>query len=283
MLRRPRIPIAVAALLVLAALQAASDAIFSSAGQSASIPAHLPRRLGTTVYTALERLAPLPFVEAMLAHAALDSGEAAAAQTHVQRMPPSPLRSDLEAKIALARGDRHAAIANFLRAADVRVLQAEVDRLSALRRFRDAYDLENATREQLAASGTHPDLVADSYWRAGKLATALGYRAANAEARRGWFTIGLGDYRRALALAPFSSKYLIAAGSQNLNLGQYKVARAYFERSVEVDPASADAYAGLGIVALALGDRPSAESFAARSKALDQGSTMLQHLNRSLR
>ncbi|GAC1504007.1 MAG: hypothetical protein NVS1B14_09720 [Vulcanimicrobiaceae bacterium] len=86
-----------------------------------------------------------------------------------------------------------------------------------------------------------------------------------------------------MALAPFSSKYLIAAGSQNLNLGQYKMARAYFERSVEVDPASADAYAGLGIVALALGDRPSAESFAARSGALDHRSTMLQHLKRSLR
>ena len=217
----------------------------------------------------------------MLSRAALDAGDAAAAQTHVDRMAPSVEREELLARIALARGDHAAAMGHFLDAADINALDAEVDRLRHADRIDEAYVLESATRERLARTGTHPDAVAESFWRSGELATAHGYE--NPPQRDHWFLIGLDDYRQALALSPFSEKFLLAAGIQSLDLLQYKASRAYFARSIDVNPASAQAYAGLGIIALRSGDRRAAQAYAARSRALDSHSRFLARLDRELR
>lgn len=246
-----------------------------------SLSARLNLQFGVRVYRSLEGRWPAPFVEAMLARAALEEGDIDAAGRHVQRMPPSVARDALAARVALARGDHQGAITEFLAALDIKELQREVDRLRASGHLAEAYQLENATRGRLAGSGTHPDAVAESYWRSGVLARML---AAQDPARRdAWLRIALEDYRQAFSLAPWSGKYWLEAGTQALVLGELKEARVYYERAVAVDPGMADAYAGLGVLALKDGDRKTALRYASRSRSIDPQSTMLRRLDRSLR
>lgn len=259
-------------LVSLAVLQAASASIYSSAGSPASIPARIPSEFGRNVYVAIERIFPASWVESMLVRSALSDKNLLDAQTHLARMEPSVTRSELAARIALEQGDHSAAMNHFLDAVDLDAVQAEVDHLSEAGHLDRAYALENAVRVRLRSNATHPDAVAESYWRSGVLASKLGQLQA-----------GLADYRDALALAPFSEKYLLAAGTQSINLQQYKNAGDYFERSMSVDPASADAYAGMGVVALRQGNRASAESYERRSRSLDPNSEMLAALDRDLK
>jgi len=232
-------------------------------------------------YRALERIWAPPFVEVMLARAALDQGVVAAAREHVLKMPPSQTRSALEGRVALASGQHAAAVADFIAALDITQLQREVDRLQGSGELTQAYHLENLTRARLAQAGTHPDAVAESYWRSGVLARALANRRQPPD--QGWLRVALDDYRQAYSLAPWSGKYWLEAGTGALVIGQYDDARRYYQRAVEVDPRMADAYAGLGVIALHEGDRQSALQYAARSRALNPASTMLRRLDRSLK
>jgi tetratricopeptide (TPR) repeat protein len=259
-------------LIVAAVLQGASASIYGAAASPVSIPAHLPPIFGRRVYTVVERMYPSSWIEALLARAALSEGDLPLAQMHVDKMDPSVARSELHGRLALATGDHAGAMRDFLDAVDIDAVQAEVDRLRAGGRIAAAYTLENAIRARLLSNSTHPDAVAESYWRSGVLASELGM-----------LQTGLTDYRAALALAPFSEKYLLAAGTQSLELHQYKNAKDFFERGVGVDPGSADAYAGLGVVALRLGDRGLASSYERRSRLLDPSSQMLAALERELR
>lgn len=259
-------------LLVAAVLQGASASIYRAAARPASIPAHLPPVLGRRIYSAIERVYPASWVEALLARAALGDGDLGLAQLHLARMEPSAARSELSGRLALASGDRARAMRDFLDAVDIEAVQAEVDRLGSGDQIAAAYALENAIRARLLSNATHPDAVAESYWRSGMLASELGM-----------LQTGLADYRAALALAPYSEKYLLATGTQLLELHRYKKARDFFERGTGVDPQSADAYAGLGIVALRLGHRGLASNCERRSRLLDPSSKMLAALDRELR
>lgn len=262
---------ALACAALLGGLQFASAAVFSRSASPFSLPAHLAPELGAAMYGRLERVLPLPFVESMLVHADIDRHDWTAAQHHVLRLPPSTARSEFLAQIALQRGDRAAATRDFLDAVDVDALRAEVERFTAAGDVRAAYALENATRERLGSTPTHPDLVAESFWRSGELAVRLHMTEA-----------ALADYRQALTLAPFSEKYLLAAGTQAVQLQRLRDARSYFERCLSVDPASADALAGLGLVALRRGDRATAQAYAQRSRAIDPHAEMLSSLERAM-
>ena len=268
------------ALIAFAILQWASGAIFSRAATPLSLPAHLNVQFGVTVYRALEHAWGPPFVEAMLARAALEEGDIAAAREHVSKMPPSVTRSALEGRVALASDQHELAISDFIAALDIDELQREVDRLQQRGQLMQAYRLENLTRARLVQAGTHPDAVAESYWRSGVLARALANRVQPPDPR--WLHIALDDYRQAYSLAPWSGKYWLEAGTGALVIGQYDDARRYYQRAVEVDPQMADAYAGLGVIALHQGDRQTALRYAARSRALNPASTMLRRLDRSL-
>ena len=68
-------------------IQLASAASFAEAGTPYSLAAHLPPELGRRMYGALERVAPLPLVEATLADDAIRRGDLAAASEHAARMP----------------------------------------------------------------------------------------------------------------------------------------------------------------------------------------------------
>ena len=272
----------VAALILsaFAILQWASGAIFSHAASPVSLPAHLSARFGVGIYRALERVWGPPFVEAMLANAALEQGDIAAAQAHVLKMPPSQTRSALEGRVALASGRHAAAVADFMAALDIDQLQREVDRLEQRGELMHAYELENETRTRLMQAGTHPDAVAESYYRSGVLARALANREQPPNKR--WLRVALDQYIHAYSLAPWSGKYWLEAGTGALVIGHYDDARRYYQRAVEVDPQMADAYAGLGVIALHQGNRQNALWYAARSRSLNPASTMLRRLNKSL-
>ncbi|MBV9737637.1 MAG: tetratricopeptide repeat protein [Candidatus Eremiobacteraeota bacterium] len=281
-MRFARVLTVVAALVLsaFAILQLASGAIFAGSGAPFSVPAHLSLQFGVNVYRALEHIWAPPFVEAMLARAALDQGDVAAAREHVLKLPPSQTRSALEGRVALASGQHAAAVADFVAALDIAQLEREVDRLQGSGELTQAYQLENLTRARLMQAGTHPDAVAESFWRSGVLARALADRRQPPEAK--WLRVALDDYRQAYSLAPWSGKYWLEAGTGALVIGEYDNARHYYQRAVEVDPRMADAYAGLGVIALHEGDRQSALQYAARSRALNPASTMLRRLDRSL-
>lgn len=258
--------------VICAFVQLGSDAVFARAAAPVSLAAHLPPGLGTRVYETLERVAPLPFVEAMLTDDALQRGDLAAASAHAARMPAGTLRNEDEARIALARGRHDEAIRRFLQAGDDAALQADVVELMKTGRAREAYALEERVRQRLAASKTRPNAVADSWWRLGRLAVRM---HDEPEAER--------DYARARALAPLNTKYLIESGTLALQRRRDDAARALFARAAEIDPGSADAVAGTGLAALDAGNRAEAERLAARAFRMNAHASLAMRLQRRLR
>lgn len=252
-------------------VQYGSDAVFSSAGTRYSLPAHIPRAAGLDVYEHIERTAPAPYVHMMIARAQFDRGDLAAAQSEALALPPSPARADLLGRIARARGDHALAQHYFIAADDVFAIGDEVDDL-AKRDLRQAYRVQDLFVQRLQRTATHPDALAEAYWRLGVLAAKT--------ARPG---LAMQQYLRAVALSPLSAKYLIAAGFQSYDLHAYAQARSYFVRAIAVDPGSADAYAGAGMAEFKLGDRAAAERYAARSRRYDPHSSPLATLDALLK
>jgi tetratricopeptide (TPR) repeat protein len=240
--------------LALAAVQFASDAILTRAAAPHSLPAQLHPQSGVAIYRAIASIAPAPYVDGMLASAALDRGDLSQAQTYAQRLPDSARRDRLLALVAQARGDDKAAQQYFVRAGDIEAIDRAVEAMQ----YRDpagAYALEFALKQRLEQSGTHPDAVAEAYWRLGTLAWA--------QSKRG---LAMQNYLQAIALSPLSEKYLISAGFAQYELHDYAAAQRYFTRVLSVNPASAEAYAGAGMVALREGDRARAQFFAQRAR-----------------
>jgi tetratricopeptide (TPR) repeat protein len=227
------------------------------------------------VYGAIDRVAPAPYVSKMLASAAFERGDLTRARAYAQRLPGSPARAELLGRIALARGDRVSAANYFIEANDVFGLRDEVKRLAS-RDVPAAYNLEMRVKERLALSATHPDALADADWQLGRLATRRGY--ADRAARQAWFAEGLRDYEAAVQLAPTAERYLMAAGSQELNLNDPTSAMQYFQRVVNQNPASADAYAGLGVSQYRLGNVAEARRYERLSRSYDPRSHFLHTL-----
>jgi len=211
----------------------------------------------------------------MLASAAFERGDLTGAQSYAHRLPASPARAELLGRIALARGDRIAAANYFIEANDVFGLHDEVARLRS-RDLPAAYDLAMRLKERLALNATHPDALADADWQLGRLATQRGY--ADPASRQAWFAEGLHDYQDAVRLAPTAERYLMAAGSQELNLNDPKNAIQYFQRVVNQNPASADAYAGLGVSQFRLGNVAEARRYERLSRSYDPRSHFLHTL-----
>jgi tetratricopeptide (TPR) repeat protein len=265
----------------------ASGAVFSHAAAAVSLPANIPVRWGVAIYSAIERIAPAPYVDAMLAKAAFDRHDLQSALSYAQRLPESPARAELLGQIAQVRGDEAQAYRYFVAANDVFAIRREVNRLAA-HDPTGAYTLESRLTNRLERTATHPDALADAYWELGRLATQLGY--ADAAHRRAWFEEAMRDYTDAVKLAPFAEKYLIAAGSQELNLADatgdrshFKRAFDYFNRVLDQNPASADAYAGLGVAEFRLGNIAAARQYENSSRAYDPHSHFLHTLEALLK
>ncbi|MHB8147950.1 MAG: hypothetical protein ACYDGM_11915 [Vulcanimicrobiaceae bacterium] len=269
------------ALVACGTIQVASDALFAGAAQPGSLPTHVPLWVGLRVYRALDRIAPAPFVEASLARYELEVGNPTAAQRYAIHLPASPVRNDLLARVALARGQHELAFEYFFAAPDIVAVQREVSSI-ALRDPALAYAYEVRFKNRLVSLTTHPDAVADAYWRMGELATLQAYKLPPA-LRRPLFLRGLHDYQTALLLAPLNMKYVLANANQSLSLRDNPGAARMFRHGINIDPASADSLAGLGIVALREGHRALALAYVRRARAIDPKASELLGLERMLR
>jgi hypothetical protein len=281
-LRAISVAVLAALMAAFALVQLASDALEHGVAAPHTLARLVPVGFGLGVYHVLDRVAPAPYVEVMLAEQALRSGDVTAARRYAVKLPASPVRNELLGRIALRSGDRALAFEYFLAAPDPRSVQSEIDTVAA-RDPRRAYHLQRLLLERLTMLQTYPDLVADARWHMGELANLQAQReSAGGSARLEWERAALRDYRIAVALAPYSDKYSLAAANQAALLGDWGLARRFFARALTADPGSANALAGLGVVALARGDVRTAHAYLVRARAIDPHAGMVRALQRDL-
>jgi hypothetical protein len=269
-------------LVVCAMVQFASDAFTSQAAAPGTLPRQVSLRFGIAVYRVLDRIAPAPYVEATLASAALERGDAATAEHYAVRLPGSPVRDELMARVALARGDGALATEYFLAAPDSAAIATSAQAL-ANRDPAAAYALERLLAFRLSRSATHPDALAQTYWELGRLANREAWRQVpGSPLQREWLKRGLSDFDAAVSLAPLSERYVVEDANQADLLRRRARAHALFARAADIDPASADAIAGLGVIAWESGDRRAADADLARARIIDPGASMVRALERDL-
>ncbi|MDB5071080.1 MAG: bicarbonate transporter [Candidatus Eremiobacteraeota bacterium] len=273
---RARRRVAVAAAMIVALLcafvQTASSSVYAFAASPLSLAAHLPPRVGARMYEAIERVAPPPVVERVLAEDALRHGDLRAATEHAGHIPSGEIRSDIEARIAAAQGRTADAVRLFLAAGDDEALQPVVTSLQRAGRIREAYELESRIRDRLTATGTRPNTLADSWWRLGRLAVRLGNAEEAAQ-----------NYERAVALAPLNTKYLLDAGTLSLARRAPGNAERLFTRAGAIDPADADAIAGIGLAQLQRGAAFPALNQSQRADKVNSNATLARRLREALR
>lgn len=220
------------------------------------VPAALSRRID-----AGEPLFASPALRVALARRALDDGDLALATRRVAQLPPSLERSALEGRLAELRGDGAAAANDFLAAGDGEGVARRAQALAGAGHTGEALALERQLADRLQSDPSQVDALADSWLSIGRLEQAQAYRLGTGTAAgRAAEQRAADAYARAVELAPLSERYLISAGSQALNLGELDAATAYFAQAREADPASGEAYAGLGEAALRRGDRTEARA-----------------------
>jgi tetratricopeptide (TPR) repeat protein len=273
----------VSALLSFAAIQGASDALYSNVATLGTLPTRIPQRFGLAAYQLLDRIAPAAYVESTLAQAALNSGDLDAAQRYALRLGGSPVRDELLARIARERGQPVLALEYFLAAPDGDAIAAEVQ-ARASRDPAAAYALERFLVNRLTLLGTHPDALAQASWQSGLLANRIAWvKVPGSAMQRMWLRQALRDFESAATLSPLSQRYVIAAANQADLLGDRVRAEELFRRATEIDPGSADAIAGLGVLAFERGDRSTAALYLKRARAIDARALMVRALERDLR
>jgi hypothetical protein len=276
--------IVVALVVAFAAVQLASDALDSRAAAPGTLPRQVPVRFGLAVYRVLDRVAPAPYVETTLAQEALGRGDAGAAERYALRLPGSPIRDELLARVALLRGQAALAGEYFLAAPDPAAVDAAANEMAAAGDPAAGYALERLLEVRLTHDATHPDAVAEAYWTMGRLANRQAWREVSGSPRqRAWLREALRDFEAAVGLAPLSERYLVEDANQANLLGDRSRARALFGQAADIDPSSADAIAGLGVIAWENGDRPAADEYLARARAVDPSALMVRALERDLR
>ena len=271
--RRAAVLAAVAALAAVCAfVQIASSAVYADAAAPLSLPAHLPPSLGTRAYEAIERIAPIRFVESVLAEDALRRGDPAAARG----ARGAPAVRILAKRSARARGgragpDRRRDPRCFSTPATTKRSSRSSPRSRGRGRIAEAHDLEARLVQRLIANGTRPNALAESWWRLGRLAARL-HRPAEAA----------NDYARATMLAPLNTKYLLEAAVLALQQHDPNEATSLFARASEIDPQDADAVAGLGLAALQRGNREAAHRLATRANTINPDATLSRRLRAAL-
>ena len=231
----------------------------------------------------LDPVAPAPYVEATLARDALARGDTAPAQRHALGLPASPARDDLLGRIAHARGQPVLALEYFLAAPDVDAVDESVD-ARAERSPAAAYALERLLRVWLSLFGTHPDAVAGAYWHMGRFANrkhGLRCRAVRRSARG--CVAACATSNRRCACRPSRSDTSSPMQIRPIFSAQRARAAQLFRDAFGVDPASADAVAGMGVVAYERGDRAEARRYLEQARALDPDALMVRALERDLR
>jgi tetratricopeptide (TPR) repeat protein len=230
----------------------------------------------------LDRVAPAPYVEISLARQALRSGDPDAAERYAVRLPRSPIRDELFAEVARQRGQDALALEYLFAAPDPDAIDRTAQSLAA-RDPAAAYAMERLLEVRLARDGTHPDAVAQAYSEMGRFANRTAWRQVpGGPLQRSWLGRGLRDFEAATDLAPLSERYLVETANQADLLGERAQAQRYFGRAAAIDPSSADAIAGLGVLAFQNGDRRAASAYLARARRIDAGALMVRALERDL-
>lgn len=242
----------------LGAVQLASSAAYGDVAARVSLPAALHAADPTL-------LRPLIGGRAARAAAALHDGNLATAQRLIATLPDDAATADLRGQVAQARGDRAAAIAQYVRAGDVTRAQSLIDALAATdtaQALADQRALVAALRDDPGAS----EVTGQAWWRLGQLQAAQA--AADPAQRAALGREAERSYERALALAPNEETYLLAAGYQSMVIGDVAASGRWYAHAAEVVPNSADAYAGLAWTAALQGDCARARTDADRARAL---------------
>ncbi|MEO6835179.1 MAG: tetratricopeptide repeat protein [Candidatus Tumulicola sp.] len=263
-------------------IQLASYAFDGRAAARGALPTRVPLRFGLAVYRRLDRVAPAAFVESTLAASALAERDTASAMRYALRLPASPARDELLARVARARGEPALALEYFIAAPDVDAVQSSANEL-ATRDPAAAYALERTLAGRLALLTTHPNAVAETRWRMGELANERAWRERPASPAQGvWLHRAMTNFQAAADLAPLSEKFAIAAANQAMLLGNLTRSATLFARAADANPGSADAVAGLGVVAYQLGDAAAARAYLIRARRLDPRALMVRALERDL-
>jgi hypothetical protein len=271
-----------ALVVLLGIVQFASEALCARAAAPHTLPRRLPASFGERVYAVLDRLAPAPYVESSLAQLALERGDGQTAQHYALRLPASTNRDELLSRIAAAMGSPQLALEYALAAFDADTVAARATRLGVADP-RAAYELEALLARRLLTRTTHPDAVAQARWQMGIFANETAWRKVPGSApQRVWLQTAFADFNAAARLAPLSERYAIAAANQADLLGERLRAEQLFRQAAAIDPGSADAVAGLGVLAVENGDRAAARAYLARARALDARSLMVRALERDL-
>ena len=227
-------------------------------------------------------VAAAPYVEATLARRALQRGDLGAAQHYALRLPASPSRDALLGDVASANGARTSRAGVLDRCGRFRRYRrgrATTRGARSGRRVRSGANLRACARGACDASRcTRAGPLADGPLREPNRVS----RDTGSPAQRRWLRRALGDFEAAAELAPLSERYAIAAANQADLLAERDVAERLFRHAVEIDPGSADALAGLGVVALERGDVATARSYLVRARADDPASPMVRALEREL-
>ncbi|HEY1428816.1 MAG TPA: tetratricopeptide repeat protein [Candidatus Tumulicola sp.] len=265
-------------LLAFACVQAASEAFAANAAVPYAIARHVPLPFARGVYETLARIAPAPYVTSSLAAYELERGDAASAHRYAIALPASPVRDDLLGRAAAAGGDTALAYEYYLAAPDVDAIETYIESL-ATRDPAAAYELERTLSQRLLAGGSHPDAVAETQWHLGLLANRRAWREIPDSPAQGfWLRRSMDAFQRALDIAPLSDRYAIAAANQAMLLGELPRSQALFAQAARSNPGSADAIAGLGVVAYELGDVRAAAGELERARRIDPNALMVRAL-----
>ena len=248
---------------LLGAVQLASSAAYGDLALRPSLPA--------TLHAAMPALLR-PFIgdARAKAAAALHEGNLIEAARLTQTLPDDRESADLRGRIAEARGERNAAVAEYVKAGDVVRAQRLIDALGE----RDPARALTEQQQLLAALRNDPsasEVTAEAWWRLGQLQAAAGYRTP-AE-RANYWRAAESSYERALQQAPNEETYLLAAAYQSLANNNVSASQTYYTRAAEVVPNSPDAYAGLAWTAAANNDCAHARDYLSRARTLHARTT----------
>jgi hypothetical protein len=272
--------VAAAVVVALGAIQFTAATLLRGDAQPGSLLRTLPD--GTTREALAGGRAPTPALRLLLARVAVAGAPPDVAQRYVEALPQGAERASLEGTLAEAGGDHAAATAAYLAAGDWAGLEREAQRIETRGDTAGAVVLRRVVVARLARDPTEPDALAEAWWKLGLAEQMDGYHHYPIDSRRPWVQRAMADYEHAVTLAPLSERYLIAAGSQEINLADDAAARAYFERARDADPTSAQAWAGLAEVALRAHDTATARADLARARRLGPALPQVERLDEQL-
>jgi len=233
-MRRFFVAVAIAAALLLAVVQVASDAAFGSLAEPGSLPGWLGRTLGLALLERIDATASTSWSRTTLAQSALVRHDAIRARAAIARLAPGADRDELGARLALLDGDEPRALAAFLAAGDANNVFPVVDRLARRGDLVAAIALDERLVAHLQRDPMHPANYVDALIKLGQ----LHYAAARADrtVRASELRTALAAYDRARDLQPIDVTLLIGIGDARYVLGDRAGAEAAYAQAMRLDP-----------------------------------------------